>query len=77
MPNTAYGTYRDGRVFFGTPAPAVEESRVRVTFLGEKTGGNTLTDIFGVLGPWEDDRDTEKIIAEIHNARVSKTDVRL
>jgi hypothetical protein len=77
MPDTVYGTYRNGQIFLDTPASAVEESRVRVVFLGKVTKKNTLADIFSILGPWEDERSTETIIAEIHNARISKPDIRL
>ena len=77
MRNTAYGTYRDGQIFLDTPGPAINESRVQVVFLHEETKKNSLTEIFDVLGPWEDDRDTESIIAEIRNARVPSPDIRL
>lgn len=75
MQNTAYGTYRDGQIFLDTPSPAIGESRVQVIFLNEKAKKNGLMDIFDVLGPWEDDRDAETIIAEIRNARVSSPDI--
>jgi hypothetical protein len=76
--NTAYGTYRDGQVFFDEyPIPVIGESRVQVIFLDEKTKTNSLLDIFDVLGPWEDDRDTDTIIAETRNARVSSPDIQL
>ena len=78
MQNTAYGTYRNGQIFLDdAPSPNISESRVQVIFLNEKPKGNSLLDIFDVLGPWEDDRDTETIIAEIRNARVSSPDIRL
>ena len=77
MPNVAYGTYKNGQVFLDAPSPAIDESRVQVIFLNEETKKNSLLDIFDVLGPWEDDRDTETIIAEIRNARVSSPDIRL
>jgi hypothetical protein len=66
MPNTVYGTYRGGQIIFDAPGSAVDESRVKVVFLDDDgVKKNGLTDIFDVLGPWEDDRDTETIIAEI------------
>jgi hypothetical protein len=77
MPDTAYGTYRNGQIFLDTPTSAVDESRVRVVFLGKETKKNTLADIFSVLGPWEDERSTETIIAEMRNARISKPDIKL
>ena len=77
MQNTAYGTYKDGQIFLDTPGPAINKSRVKVIFLNEETKENSLTDIFDVLGSWEDDRDTESIIAEIRNARVPSPDIRL
>ena len=77
MQSTAYGTYKDGQIFFDAPSPAIGESRVQVIFLNEETKQNSLMDIFDVLGPWEDDRDAETIIAEIRNARVSSPDIRL
>jgi len=77
MQNTAYGTYKDGQIFLDTPGPAIDESRVQVIFLNEETKKNSLTDIFDVLGPWEDDRDTESIIAEICNARVPSPGISL
>ena len=77
MRNTAYGTYKDGQIFLDTPGPAISESRVQVIFLHEETKKNSLTEIFDALGPWEDERDTESIIAEIRNARVPSPDIRL
>jgi hypothetical protein len=77
MQDMAYGTYKNGQIFLDAPSPAIDESRVQVIFLNEKTRGNSLMDIFDVVGPWEDDRDTETIIAEIRNARVSSPDIRL
>ena len=77
MQNTAYGTYKDGQIFLDTPGPAINKSRVQVIFLNEETKKNSLMEIFDVLGPWEDDRDTETIIAEIRNARVSSPDIHL
>jgi len=76
MQNTAYGTYRNGQIFLDdAPSPAISESRVQVIFLNEKPKKNSLMDIFDELGPWEDDRDAETIIAEIRNARVSSPDI--
>ena len=77
MQNIAYGTYKNGQIFLDAPRPAIDESRVQVIFLNEETKKNSLMDIFDVLGPWEDDRDTETIIAEIRNARSSSPDIRL
>ena len=77
MQNTAYGTYKNGQILLDAPSPVIGESRVQVIFLNEETKKNSLMDIFDVLGPWEDDRDTETIIAEIRNARVSSPDIRL
>jgi hypothetical protein len=77
MPNTAYGTYKNGQIFLDTPNFA-EESRVKVTFLDKKNKkGGTLLDIFDILGPWEDDRDTETIIEDIYKARISSPNIRL
>jgi hypothetical protein len=75
MSDTAYGIYRNGQVFLDVPASVVEESRVKVTFLGKKNERDSWGDIFDVLGPWEDDRDTETIIADIRNARISRSDI--
>ena len=77
MRNTAYGTYRDGQIFLDAPSPVAGESRVQVIFLNKETKKNSLIEIFDVLGPWEDDRDTESIIAEIRNARAHNSDIRL
>ena len=78
MQNTAYGTYKNGQIFLDdTPSPVIGESRVQVIFLSEKPKKNNLMDIFDVLGPWEDDRDTETIIAEIRKARASGPDISL
>jgi hypothetical protein len=75
--NTAYGTYRDGIIFLDSPSSAIDESRVQVIFLNEEAKENSLMEIFDVLGPWEDDRDTETIISEIRNARMSGPDISL
>jgi hypothetical protein len=75
MRNTVYGTYRDGKIFLDSPGPAIDESRVQVIFLNEKARENSFMEIFDILGPWEDDRDTETIIAEIRNARISGPDI--
>jgi len=77
MQSITYGTYRDGQILLDTPYPAIDESRVQVIFLKEETNKNSLMEIFDVLGAWEDDRDTETIIAEIRNARVSSSDINL
>ena len=54
MRNTAYGTYKNGQIFLDPPSPIIGESRVQIIFLDEETEGNSLIDIFDVLGPWED-----------------------
>jgi hypothetical protein len=77
MQSIAYGTYKDGQILLDTPVPIIDESRVQVIFLNEKKKKNSLMEIFDVLGAWEDDRDTETIIAEIRNARVSRSDISL
>jgi hypothetical protein len=78
MQNTAYGTYRNGQIFLDdAPSPVISESRVQVIFLNEKSKENSLMDIFNVLGPWEDDRNIDTIIAEIRNARVPSPDIHL
>jgi hypothetical protein len=75
MLDTAYGTYRNGQIFLDASVSVVEESRVKVTFLGKENEKGSLVDIFDVLGPWEDDRDTETIITDIRNARSSRSDI--
>ena len=76
MQNTAYGTYRNGQIFLDdSPSPSIDELRVQIIFLNEKPKKDSLMDIFEVLGPWEDDRDTDAIIAEIRNARVSSPNI--
>ncbi|MDR1020369.1 MAG: hypothetical protein LBL73_06395 [Synergistaceae bacterium] len=77
MQEVAYGTYKNGQIFLDSPACAVAESRVKITFLDKGNSGSSLMDVFNDLGPWEDNRDTETIIADIRNARVTKTDVHL
>ena len=78
MQITTYGTYRNGQIFLDdAPSQSIGESRVQIVFLNEKPKGNSLMDIFDVLGPWEDNRDTDTIIAEIRNARVSSPDIHL
>ena len=78
MLNTVYGIYKEGNVIFDEPVNAPDESNVIVVFLGtqiswETQNKNKLSDMFDILGAWEDTRDTETIISEIENSRVSKT----
>jgi hypothetical protein len=77
MHNTVYGVYRDGQILLDTQSPVINEARVQVIFLKEEKNKNSLMDIFNILGPWEDDRDTETIIAEIRNSRLSSPDISL
>jgi hypothetical protein len=45
MPNTAYGTYKNGQIILDTSDLAIEESRVQVIFLDKnKKKGNNLLD---------------------------------
>jgi len=77
MQNAAYGVYKKGRVIFNELVNAPDESNVIVVFLDEHNmqthHNNKLLNIFDTLGAWEDTKDTETIIGEIENSRISKT----
>ena len=78
MQNAAYGIFRKGKIIFNEPVTAPDESNVIVVFLDKQKrvsaqNNNRLLNIFETLGAWEDSKDTETIIAEIENSRVSQT----
>ena len=78
MQNAAYGIFKKGRIIFNEPVTAPDESSVIVVFLDKQKNvlaqsNNRLLDIFDTLGAWEDSKDTETIIAEIENNRMSRT----
>ncbi|MCL2391026.1 MAG: hypothetical protein FWC66_00285 [Oscillospiraceae bacterium] len=77
MQNAVYGIFRKGRIVFNEPVTAPDESNVIVVFLDKpknelRQDNNRLLSIFDTLGIWEDSRDTETIIADIENSRVSR-----
>ncbi|GHS98269.1 hypothetical protein FACS1894108_06110 [Planctomycetales bacterium] len=70
--------YLDGSIVLDEPTPKRSGSRVVVVFLGEQRPKKTkLTDFFDLYGAWEDERDTETIIADIYAARQAKPDIQL
>jgi hypothetical protein len=78
MQNAAYGIFKKGKIIFNEPVNAPDESNVIVVFLDKQKNvsaqnNNRLLNIFDTLGAWEDSKDTETIIAEIENSRVSRT----
>ena len=78
MPKAAYGIFRKGQIIFNEPVTAIDESNVIVVFLDKQKkasaqNNNRLLNMFDTLGAWEDSKDTETIIAEIENSRVSRT----
>ena len=78
MQNAAYGIFKKGKIIFNEPVTVPDESNVIVVFLDKQKNvssqnNNGLLNIFDTLGAWEDSKDTEAIIAEIENNRVSRT----
>ena len=78
MQKAAYGIFRKGQIIFSEPVTAPDDSNVIVVFLDKQKNvsaknKNALLNIFDTLGAWEDSKDTETIIAEIENSRVSRT----
>ena len=78
MQNAAYGVFKKGKIIFNEPVTAPDDSSVIVVFLDKQKNvpvqnENSLLNIFSTLGAWEDSKDTETIIAEIENSRVSRT----
>jgi len=78
MQNAAYGIFKKGKIIFNEPVTAPDDSSVIVVFLDKQKNvsaqnKNSLLNIFDTLGAWEDSKDTETIIAEIENSRVSRT----
>jgi len=78
MQNAAYGIFRKGEIIFNEPVTVPDESSVIVVFLDKQKNtltqkNNELLNIFDALGVWEDSKDTESIITEIENSRVSRT----
>jgi hypothetical protein len=43
----------------------------------EESKKTKLVDFFKSYGPWEDTRDSEAIISDIRNSRISKDDIAL
>jgi hypothetical protein len=77
MQNATYGIYKDGQIVFDEPDIDINNSRVLVVFLDDEPKESKLMDLFKIYGPWEDCRDTETIIADIRNSRISKVDITL
>jgi hypothetical protein len=77
MQQTAYGTYKNGQVFFDDPVPTLDEAKVVVVFLEESHSKPKLMDIFSLYGAWEDTRTADEIIADTRNSRIAKTDIQL
>jgi hypothetical protein len=77
MQQAAYGTYRNGQIFFDAPAPAMDNAKVVVVFLDEPAARPKLTDIFSLYGAWEDTRTVDEIISEIRNDRTCRADLQL
>jgi hypothetical protein len=69
--------YKDGQIVFDEPGIDINNSRVLVVFLDDEPGESKLMDLFKIYGPWEDVRDTETIISDIRNSRISKADITL
>ncbi|MDR0819775.1 MAG: hypothetical protein LBN43_09435 [Oscillospiraceae bacterium] len=76
MPNTVYGLYKNGQVYFDEPITVPGESKVMVVFLNDRPK-HKLTDIFGLLGPWEDSRTAEEIISDVRASRIERADAQL
>ena len=77
MQNAAYGIFRNGHVIFNEPVTAPDDSKVIVVFLDMQKKAptqnrNALMKLFDALGSWEDSKDTETIISEIEESRVSR-----
>jgi hypothetical protein len=77
MQQAAYGTYRDGQIFFDDPVPALDEAKVIVVFLDKNAVKPTLSDIFSLYGAWEDARTADEIITDTRNSRIASEDVQL
>jgi hypothetical protein len=76
MQNAAYGKYKNGQIVLDEPVHRTNDSRVVVVFLDEKREKKpSLKNFFDLYGQWEDDRDTDTIIADIRKSRISKTDI--
>jgi len=78
MQNAAYGIFKKGKIIFDEPVTALDDSSVIVVFLDRLKNAsnqnyNPLLNIFDILGAWEDSKETEAIIAEIENSRMSRT----
>ena len=77
MQKAAYGVFRKGNIILSEPVSAPDESKVIVVFLDKQKAStaqnhNMLLNIFDTLGAWEDSRDTDAIISEIENSRMSR-----
>lgn len=77
MQNAAYGTYRNGQVYFDEPIAKKSESKVIVVFLENEPKKPDIMDIFRLHGAWEDDRNVESIIADTRNSRITRADISL
>ena len=78
MQGVVHGVYKNGQVVFNEPVTADENSNVIVVFTKnqESTVGfkkNPLIEMLDALGPWDDSRDAEEIIADIENNRSSRS----
>lgn len=77
MQQAAYGTYKNGQVFFDDPVPAPDGSKVIVVFLEERAAKPSLKDLFTHCGAWEDTRTADEIVADTRNSRIAKADIQL
>jgi len=77
MQQAAYGTYKNGQIFFDDPIPTLNETKVIVVFLEEPKVKPKLTDIFSLHGAWEDTRTADEIVADTRNSRIAKADIQL
>jgi hypothetical protein len=77
MQTATYGVYRNGRIVLDEPVANAEESKVIVVFLDSAPNKSRLTDLFGLYGAWEDERDIETIISDIRNSRIFRESILL
>ncbi|MCL2655706.1 MAG: hypothetical protein FWD65_08495 [Coriobacteriia bacterium] len=77
MPNAVSGTFTNGKVVFDGVVPPVKTSKVVVVFLDAIHPKKKLTDLFSVLGTWDDPRTTDDIVADIRASRTTRPEFSL
>ena len=78
MQGVVYGVYKNGQVVLNELVAADENTNVIVVFTNKHenitgTKKNPLVEMLETLGPWDDSREADEIIADIKSSRISRS----